>query len=203
MARLSENKYPAMLKTDLCDPVVFVVDMIKGFVNVGPLHDEAISKIEANIEKCLKDLDCNNYFVCDCHPPHTREFNAYPEHCTIGSVESEIVDSLHPYVKRVIHKNSTNTFVAPEFEAFLKDDLKYYKDIVITGCCTDLCIMHFVLSLNTWFNEHNMQEYRIIVPVDCVETYDIDGVHAAEFYNSVALNMMASNGVCVVSKIEG
>ena len=53
--------------------------------------------------------------------------------------------------------------MAPEFEEFLNSDLKYYRDIIVTGCCTDLCVLHFVLSLNTWLNEHNMNEYRIVV----------------------------------------
>ena len=48
--------------------------------------------------------------------------------------------------------------MAPEFEEFLNSDLKYYRDIIVTGCCTDLCVLHFVLSLNTWLNEHNMND---------------------------------------------
>ena len=202
MARLHTHPYPIMHVQDLKDPVVFVVDMIKGFINTGSLHDEKIADIEPNIQDVLEKLECNTVFVCDSHPPKTREFLSFPEHCLIGSEEAEIVDSLKPFIKRIIKKNSTNTFVAPEFEDFLKEDLSYYKDIVVTGCCTDLCVLQFVLSFNAWLNEHNMHEYRIIVVENCVETYDIAQVHDACFWNDVALKMMVSNGIIVVSEIK-
>ena len=189
MARLENKNYKSIQKSELNNPVVFVVDMIKGFVNIGPLHDEAIGNVEKNIENLLTSLECNNVFVCDSH-------------CVIGSEESEVVDSLKPFVKHVIKKNSTNTFMAPEFEEFLNSDLKYYRDIIVTGCCTDLCVLHFVLSLNTWFNEHNMNEYRIIVVENCTETYHIPEVHEATFFNDVAFRMMEMNGIQVVSEVR-
>lgn len=43
MARLENKNYKSIQKSELNNPVVFVVDMIKGFVNIGPLHDEAIA----------------------------------------------------------------------------------------------------------------------------------------------------------------
>lgn len=202
MARLEKNNYKSIQKNELNDPVVFVVDMIKGFVNIGPLHDEVIGNVEKNIENLLTSLDCNNVFVCDSHPPKTREFNSFPTHCVIGSEEAEVVDSLKPFVKHVIKKNSTNTFMAPEFEEFLNSDLKYYRDIIVTGCCTDLCVLHFVLSLNTWLNEHNMNEYRIVVVENCTETYRIPEIHEATFWNDVAFRMMEMNGIQVVSEVR-
>ena len=178
MARLENKNYKSIQKSELNNPVVFVVDMIKGFVNIGPLHDEAIGNVEKNIENLLTCLECNNVFACDSHPPKTREFNSFPAHCVIGSEESEIVDSLKP------------------------SDLKYYRDIIVTGCCTDLCVLHFVLSLNTWFNEHNMNEYRIIVVENCTETYHIPEIHEATFFNDVAFRMMEMNGIQVVSEVR-
>ena len=65
MARLEKNNYKSIQKNELNDPVVFVVDKIKGFVNMGPLHDEVIGNVEKNIENLLTSLDCNNVFVCD------------------------------------------------------------------------------------------------------------------------------------------
>ena len=46
MARLEKNNYKSIQKNELNDPVVFVVDMIKGFVNLVPLHDEVIGNVE-------------------------------------------------------------------------------------------------------------------------------------------------------------
>ncbi len=72
----------------------------------------------------------------------------------------------------------------------------------MTGCCTDLCVLHFVLSLNTWFNEHNMNEYRIIVVENSTETYHIPEIHEATFFNDVAFRMMEMNGIQVVSEVR-
>lgn len=79
--------------------------------------------------------------------------------------------------------------------------MDYYQDIVVVGCCTDLCVLHFVLTLQTWLNEHNKKEYRIIVPKNCTETYDIPEIHPASKWNQVAWDMMQMNGVCVVDQL--
>lgn len=200
MARLEKNEYPGLDAKDLKDPVIFVVDMVNGFVHEGALHDEKIDAITPSIQRLLKGLECKNVFVCDNHPPHTREFEAYPAHCVIGTSEAEVIDDLKPYIKRMIPKNSTNTFMAPDFQAFLKEELSWYKDIIVTGCCTDLCILQFVLSFQSWLNEHNKTEHRLIVPVDCVDTYDAPN-HPATMHNAFGLENMAANGVEVVSTI--
>ena len=52
MARVSEtflNSYQAMQMDKLQKPIIFVVDMINGFVKEGALHDEAIH------EMCIRD----------------------------------------------------------------------------------------------------------------------------------------------------
>lgn len=66
MARLENKNYKSIQKSELNNPVVFVVDMIKGFVNIGPLHDEAIGNVEKNIENLLINLECNNV-LCVIH----------------------------------------------------------------------------------------------------------------------------------------
>ena len=121
MARVSEtflNSYQAMQMDKLQKPIIFVVDMINGFVKEGALHDEAIHDITANIQHLLQDKACRCIFIADAHPPKTREFNAYPSHCVIGTSESEIIEELQPHVDEVMHKNSTNTFTCPDFQAF-------------------------------------------------------------------------------------
>ena len=201
MARNIEHNYPVLKADTLKDPVIFVVDMVNGFIFEGALHDEAIHDITPNIQSLMESLECRNVFVCDSHPPKTREFDAYPAHCVIGTSEAEVIDDLRPYIKWMIHKNSTNTFTAPEFQSFLEQEMNRYRDIIITGCCTDLCILQFALSLQAWLNEHNKTKMRIIVPADCVETYHIEGVHDAGYWNDVALENMRINGIDVVSKI--
>ena len=94
-----------MQYSDCRKPVVFVIDMVNGFIKEGALHDERIADIIPSIQKLLDALACRNVFVCDNHPPHTREFETFPKHCVIGSEEAEVVDELKPYVKSWISKN--------------------------------------------------------------------------------------------------
>ena len=69
MARVSEtflNSYQAIQMDKLQKPIIFVVDMINGFVKEGALHD-----ITANFEHLLQDKACRCIFIADAHPPMT------------------------------------------------------------------------------------------------------------------------------------
>ncbi|MDO4466142.1 MAG: isochorismatase family cysteine hydrolase [Bacillota bacterium] len=202
MARLEKDIYSTIPADSLKNPVVFVVDMVNGFCKEGDLHDKAILDIVDAQKELMDALECRNVFVCDNHPPRTREFESYPKHCVIGTSEAQVIEELQPYIKRHIPKNSTNTFHAQGFQEFLKEEMDRYNDIVVVGCCTDLCILQFVLSLQSYLNEHNMVNHSIVVPVDCVETYHIEGVHDAALWNKMALENMRINGVNVVSHIK-
>ena len=91
MARLKNNLYKPMNVDELKDPVVFVVDMVNGFVKEGALADPEIMSIAEGQKKLMDQLECRNVFVCDTHPPKTREFLSYPQHCMIGTKEAEVV----------------------------------------------------------------------------------------------------------------
>ena len=41
----------------------------------------------------------------------------------------------------------------------------------------------------------------LVVPLDCVDTYHIDGIHDANEYNSMAIKLMKQAGIKIVSKI--
>lgn len=205
MARVSETflkSYPTMKMQDLQKPIFFVVDMINGFVKEGALHDEAIHAITPHIIDLLQDREYRAIFIADSHPPHTREFISYPSHCVIGTSESEIITELQPYVDELMQKNSTNTFTCPDFQLFLKERIQDYQDIVITGCCTDICILQFALCLNAWLNEHNHKNVRLIIPIDCIDTYHTEGIHDCVPINEFSIRNMEGNGICMVSTIE-
>lgn len=201
MARMNKNEYPTIHADNLSKPILFVVDMVNGFVKEGALADPEIDKIASNIENLILTLSVPTVFIADWHEKDAKEFESYPVHCLADSEESRICDTLLPYAKNVLHKNSTNTFMAGEFLVNL-EQFTNYDTFVITGCCTDLCIMQFALSLNSWLNENNCHHKKIVIPVDCVDTYDIPGVHDAIFWNETALENMKTNGIEVVKQIE-
>lgn len=206
MARVSDEFIQNYKNTDigqLNNPIIFVVDMINGFVKQGALHDEAISKIIQPISDLLDKEIGRAIFVADAHPPKTREFQSYPPHCVIGTKESEVVDELLPYVCELFHKNSTNTFTSVDFQKFLKERISMYQDIIICGCCSDICIMQFALCLNAWLNEHNETDKRIIVPVNMIDTYHIDQMHDAVAWNEFSIRNMEANGINIVAGFKG
>ena len=202
MARLhkSDTSNDSFTMQDLVQPIVFVVDMVNGFVKEGALHDDAIQVLIEPIQQLLNKLQCRSIFVADAHPPMAKEFEAFPNHCVIGTSESEIVDGLKAYAYEVIHKNSTNTFLAPDFQLFLKERLHDYQDIIICGCCSDICIMQFALCLQAYIHEHNLSQ-RVIVCSDLIETYHIDQIHDAYAYNQFAIDVMKASGILVVNNI--
>ena len=100
MAKLDKNTFSPISSSSIQNPVVFVVDMINGFIEEGALHDERIRGIVPAIQKLLHTLDCPSIFVCDQHDPDAREFQSYPTHCVIHTQESEIIDALKPYVQK-------------------------------------------------------------------------------------------------------
>lgn len=196
------QNYEIMDANDLHHPIIFVVDMINGFIKEGALHDTAILACVNPIQSLIEDLQVRTVFIADAHPPKTREFISYPSHCVIGTSQSEIIDELSPYVEYLYKKNSTNTFTAPQFQEFLDEDIYLYDDIIITGCCSDICILQFALCLNAWLNEHNEDQKRIIIPMDCIDTYHIEKIHDATMMNEFSIANMAANGIMIVQHIE-
>ena len=200
MAKVSCNyitKIKEMDKTTLSQPVVFVIDMINGFVKEGSLSDVNIMKIVPSI-KGLLDVIHPSYFICDSHDLNAREFTTYPLHCVKNTEESQVITELQPYVKNTILKNSTNAFHSAKVKSFIENELNLYKDIVVVGCCSDICILQFALSLNTYLNEHELKDKRVIVPINMIETYHIPGVHDSMKWNEIACDLMLANAIEVV-----
>ncbi|MGI6622424.1 MAG: cysteine hydrolase [Clostridiaceae bacterium] len=182
---------------------LIIVDMINGFIREGPMMSERVEAIIPEIvelsKKCDK-LKIQKIAFADNHTDASPEFDSYPRHCLKGTSESEIVDEIKAaggYV--LIPKNSTNGFLEEAFQKWLNTN-DQTDTFIITGCCTDICVQQFAITLKTWFNKNNRYS-RIIVPVNAVETYDL-GPHDAELTNTMALYNMLINGVEVVKEVE-
>ncbi len=177
---------------------IYIIDMINGFCKEGALSDKRILKITSNIDELIKQKkDASIYVVEDGHQDNSTEFKNFPKHCLLGTSESETIDELQ-YVfaldnfKKKVKKNSVNAFYALFDEIKKMSDTKHY----IVGCCTDICIINFALSLKTYFNEQNIDN-EVIVLKDCTETYDSDG-HEADKYNKDAYLIMETSGIKIM-----
>jgi nicotinamidase-related amidase len=184
--------------------VLVNVDVIKGFCKFGALYsprNEEIIMPVVKINQVMKDF--TKIFFRDKHSDGSLEFNSYPRHCT-DERESEIVDELKVFLEAsalIFDKNSTNGFFSPAFEVWFKNHPQI-DTFVVVGDCTDICVMTFALSLKTYCNEYN-KNVNIIVPIDAVETFDLDVTnHYAELNNLFALYNLQMNGIKLVRNIK-
>jgi nicotinamidase-related amidase len=175
--------------------VLFIIDMIEGFVNEGPLSDSTIAHIVPNIRRMIEKFVLIEYPIIainDAHHDHSREFVAFPPHCLAHSSESKMLNDLHHPHIQVMNKNSVNAFMSPMFQAWFKD-APIYERYIISGCVSDICILHFALSLNSYFHEHDI-ETQVIVMSDGIETFHHD-THDRQTYHETALKLMSQVGI--------
>lgn len=185
---------------------VFVIDMNVGFCEEGNLADPSIKKIVPNIIPIIRDILSQGeglFIVNDKHNKDSVEFKRYLEHC-LNEKESRTIKELEiyeQYANKKFYKNSTCALFAPGVMETLLE-MTNLKEVIITGCCTDICIMNFAISLRNFFDELNM-DIDIIVPKDAVETFHIPKVHDRDEYNNTAYKIMENTGIKLVKTLKG
>lgn len=193
------------LPIDSLDPAVTMavfVDIVNGFIKEGAMAAPRIADIIPPCAKLLKmcnERDMLTAAFADCHGKNAAEFMSFPPHCVAGTDEAEIVDELKQAGSFIlIPKNSTNGFHEKKF----RDLLECHPDIdtfIVTGDCTDICVMQFCLTLKTYFTFRD-RAVRIILPLDCTDTYDAPG-HGSDFSNLAACKLMKDSGVELVGSV--
>lgn len=180
--------------------LLVVVDMVNGFVNFGALADKNINKITPTIINMIKDAKKNGFELLafrDSHSMNDEEFKTYPPHCLKGTTESELIPELKPYAKHfdhIIEKNTTNGFITTEFQNMLKTNK--YDNVVVCGCCTDICVLNYVESFENYIKDKNLDTKIFVVKNAC---YTFDGAnHNAEEYHNLALKQMQKMGAKIV-----
>lgn len=192
------------------------VDVINGFCTVGPLASPRINNIVAPIANLMQrawDLGIRNIALTqDAHPVDAVEFNQYAPHCIRGTDEAETVGAFKalPFFDQipVFPKNSIASQFAEGYLAWLEERPQVTVWITV-GDCTDLCTYQLAMHLRTRANQSQHRRARVILPVDCVDTYDlpvdvaesIGAVpHDGDLLHSVFLYSMMLNGVDVISE---
>ena len=185
---------------------LFVVDMVNGFVYSGALASPRVAAIVENVVDLNKKMKgYKKVFFLDTHDENSLEFRSFPMHCIKGEFEAELIPELKTKDSEgqetfYIEKNSTNGFHSDGFKQWIKTYEDKVDNYVITGCGTDICVLQFVLTLKTYFNEKN-KSVRLIVPANTVETYD-GGSHDGDLINLFALYNMHTSGIEIVDKIK-
>lgn len=182
---------------------LIIVDIVNGFVREGAMASADIESIIPPTAALMKKFNENEMPIvafADCHKKGCEEFSSFPEHCLEGTSESEPVDELKKeggYF--LLKKNSTNGFHEKEFLQCLIQNPQT-NTFIVTGDCTDICVLQLCLTLKTWYTRQN-RSVDIIVPVDCVETYDAPN-HNGVLMNLAAYKLMSDSGIKFVKTIK-
>ena len=196
---------------------VFAVDVTNGFCRQGPLSSPRVASIVDPIVALFQRTHARgvrHYLLPqDTHSPDAAEFDAYPPHCVAGTPEAETVIELKalPFADQfVVHqKNGLHAALDTDLNPWL-DAHPEVDTFLVTGDCTDLCTYQLAMHLQVRAHTRNL-DARVIVPADCVQTYDMPvdvatqlGAlpHDADLLHILFLYHMRLNGIMVVSHID-
>lgn len=195
---------------------VLSVDVIRGFCSEGRLSSPRVGAIV----RPIADLFAEAYgrgvrqFVLlqDAHPADSKEFRDYGPHAQEGSREAETMPELArlPFSSEfeIITKKSVQPAAGTRLDEWL-DNRPDLRRIIVVGDCTDICVYLLAVHLRTRAVAGGL-DYEVIVPENCVETYDLPvqaaesiGAlpHDADLLHLIFLYHMSLNGVHVVRRM--
>lgn len=214
-----EASLPVLALEDIDPKATAVIseDLLKGFCTVGPLSSPRAQGIVPQVVALFAALHRAGveHFILmqDTHDEEAAEFEAFPPHCVAGSEESETIPELLalPFSEKFIifAKNSISSIVGTGLPDWLVDHPEITTFIVV-GVCTDICIYEMALDLRVRANARGEEDVRVIVPADCVQTYDMPvetaqeiGAmpHDGDLLHRIFLYQMALNAIAVVDHI--
>lgn len=192
------------------------VDVTVGFCYSGALSSPRVARIVPPLVDLFQTAHACGLreflLIQDSHDPQAVEFGSFPPHCVRGSGEAEPVDEIKslPFFGQmtILEKNS----IAAEQGTGLDEWIAAHPHVdtyIVTGDCTDICVYQLAMYLRTNANARQLQR-RVIVPLDCVATYDrsvetarLEGgfPHPGDLLHAVFLYHMALNGIEVVQRI--
>jgi nicotinamidase-related amidase len=193
------------------------VDITNGFCYTGALSSPRVADIVAPTRQLFVDLHrlgVRNFILTqDSHEPDAVEFAQWPAHCVRGTEESETVNEFKslPFFSEFIlfPKNS----IQAAFNTGLPGWIEAHPEVdtfIVTGDCTDLCTYQLAMYLRLDANARQLSR-RVLLPENCVQTYDIPvrtavenqlSAHPGDFIHLLFLYHMALNGVEVIKTLE-
>jgi len=220
IARWFEELQPLEMRAIVPEPSqagVFSADMIAGFLTTGNLASERVGRLAqpaAEIFQKAYEHGIRNFVLFqDTHHPGAPEFGAFPPHAVQGTEESQTIPELKALsfsnLFTIIEKNSLHPALGTNFDKWL-DEHRHVNTAIVVGNCTDLCVYQLAMHLRLRANALDYRDYRVIVPANAVDTFDIPEeaaeqsgsyAHPGDFFHQVFLYHMALNGVRVVREL--
>lgn len=185
--------------------ILYIVDMINGFVKEGALHDKHIKETvpeQIKLIEYFKESCGALAFIKDTHDKNCKEFENFPVHCVKGTSEAEVIEELQRYEREAAsyEKNSTNAIFAPNMLNNI-EEMEELKEVVGCGCCTDICVLNFLISLKNYFDQKN-RNVAVFVVKEATDTYHADEIHDRNYYNEIAYKLMEQAGIIIVNNCE-
>jgi nicotinamidase-related amidase len=220
LARWEEGLPEVKLEEIVSDPArvaLASVDLTNGFCCEGPLASPRVAGIIPATVRLFQrayDLGVRHFLLPqDTHDADALEFLAYPPHAVGGTSESDTVDELKalPFSNSfvIIPKNSVSCDIGTDLDPWL-DAHPRVTTFIVVGDCTDICVYLMAMHLRLRANVLEVGDARVIIPADCVQTYDLSVEAAApagalphdgDLLHSIFLYHMALNGIEVVAHL--
>lgn len=218
---------PAAKRTGLV-----IVDEVNGFATVGagnlapPVPNEQVSRMVAETARLAHRFEDAGWPILaflDTHEPGVPE-PPYPPHCERGSGEENLVPELE-WLEQAAHatlvrKDCINNFIGSiDVETGRNRTVDWVHEnrleaLLVTGICTDICVMEFVMTTLSARNHHLMPTLEdVAVYVPGCATYDLPKATACELglpdtashpqmlTHHLGLYFMASRGAALVDAV--
>lgn len=218
---------PAAVRTGLV-----VVDIVNGFATTGAgalapvVHDVQVTDMIGETDRLARRFGRQLWPILaflDTHQPGRPE-PPYPPHCELGSGEEELVEELRWLedhgAATLIRKDCINAFVGAldphSGRNAVVDWINQHRlqAVLVTGMCTDICVMDFVLTLLSVRN-HGMTPTldEVVVYEPACATYDLPldaarelglpdtAAHPKAISHHAGLYFMASRGARLVREV--
>lgn len=216
-----------------------IVDEVNGFCTVGagnlapPAPDEQVSHMVKLTDEIARAFIAKRWPILaflDSHEAGKPE-PPYPPHCEIGSGEENLVPELawleeDPHAT-LIRKDCINGFVGAMETTFKSNGTTHNRcvdwvnsnrldTILVTGICTDICVMDFVLTMLSARNHGLMPSLLDIAVLEpACATFDLPleatkslglpetSAHPKAAAHHMGLYFMASRGATMISSLQG
>lgn len=196
---------------------ILSMDMTNGFCKSGALASPRVNALIEPIRSLFENAWAQGVrhilLLQDTHDPDALEFSAFPPHCVRGTDEAETVDEFKalPFFEKmvIIEKNSISSHLGTRLDDWVASHPEV-ENYIVVGDCTDICVYQAALQLRMQANVSGAAR-RVIVPGNCVATYDLPVAlaaklgavpHDGDLLHHVFLYHMALNAVEVVAGIE-